>query len=276
MATEADRDSQTQDTTGELEASGEQGFSTTATTPTFSLDDVNNIVGQAVEGAMRRVLPTPQPQRRAAPAIDPEPAGPTAEEYEADPMGAIGKIVNKALYPVRQQMGALQAFGLERIGGLTREVEGVKLAHYKDFKTEIDGEMANLDATLQADPNTLRLVHDTVVNRHLPEIIAAAVKEQVAATRGDAPSPGTTTGRTAPKTPGVPTPEELGFGPDQIDDINARGGPDAFARRVSGGRFANWDAFAKARQTMSATPRIGGRTVMPFARMEARKTKVVQ
>lgn len=270
MATEADRDSQTQDN-----PEAEVTAAPASSTPTFSLEDVGNIVSQAVEKATesvyRRNAPTPVARRAEAPTLAEPPAAPTDEEYTADPVGATAKIVARALHPLQQQMGALQAFGLERFGSITREIEGAKLPYYKDYKAEIDAEVGQLAPELQANPATLKLVHDTVVVRHIGEINERVVTERAAANRGDAPAPGSSNSRTRPATPGTPTPEELGFGPDQVDDINQRGGPDAFARRVSGGRFKDWAAFAAARQAMSATPRIGGRTVMPFARMEPRK-----
>ena len=263
MPTDADRDANTQETVEAPEAPA-------TPQPTFSLADVQSMISTSVREAVTASQPRPV---REQPRVEPEPEAPTDEEYRDNPMQATAKLIHRALHPLRQEMGAFRQFGLERLSDLNESVHGAQLPYYKDYKGEIDARLATLAPEIRVQPQTLKLVHDTVVADHIGEIQARARDEGIRQARGDAPPPPKSgvNSRTRSETPGVPTPEELGFNEDQIGDINARGGPDAFAQRISGGRYSNWEAYAKSKQSMDSQPRTSKGRVMPFLRMEAKR-----
>lgn len=235
------------------------------TTPNFSLEDVSRVVGDSIRGAIRDVATEMRP-RVTRPAEEPEPEGPSPDD---DQQTAITKAVAKALHPLKKQMADFRNFGLERLAGLTETQMRTALPYYTLYETEIKGELANLDPALRTDPATIRYIHDNIAMRHEPERIEKARKEGAAQARGDAPAPSGTNSRAASRgTPvdAIPTPDDL-FDVGQVDEINRRGGPDAFAQRISNGRFANWEAYAKSKTTADKSR--GGRgNVIPFARLE--------
>jgi len=87
------------------------------------------------------------------------------------------------------------------------------------------------------------------------------------------PPPGGTNTRVQGRTGGnkTPTPAELGFDEEQLSEIEQRGGPDSFARRVSGGRYQNWEQYAAGYAKMSSVPKQTRGRVIPFARLDTKK-----
>jgi hypothetical protein len=238
------------------------------TTPNFSLEDVSRVVGDSIRGAIRDVAAEMKP-RAQRPAEEPEPEGPSPDD---DQNTAVAKAVAKALHPLKKQMADFRNFGLERLAGLTETQMRTALPYYTLYEGEIKAELTNLDPALRTDPATIRYIHDNIAMRHEPERIEKARKEGAAQARGDAPAPSGTNSRAASRnapTNEVPTPDDL-FDVGQVDEINRRGGPDSFAQRISNGRFANWEAYAKSKTTADKSR--GGRgNVIPFARLEKPK-----
>ena len=261
MPTEADRDAGTQEQPETPEATPQ---------PTFALADVQSMISTAVREAVAANRPQPVREVRQP---DPEPEAPTDEEYRDNPMQATAKLINRALHPLRQEMGAFRQFGLERLSDLNESVHGAQLPYYKDYKAEIDAKLNTLAPEIRVQPQTLQLVHDTVVAAHIGEIQSRARDEGIRQSRGDAPAPPKSgiNSRQRQGEPDVPTPEALGFNEDQIADINSRGGPDAFAARISGGRFSDWASYAKSKQSMDSSPRTSKGRVMPFLRLQPGK-----
>jgi hypothetical protein len=264
MPTDADRDATTPEVT---ETVAEQPA---PAQPTFALADVQTMISTAVREAVAANRPEPVRQVRQP---EPEPEAPTEDDFRDNLPAAVAKTVARALHPLRQEMGAFRQFGLERLSDLNENVHGAQLPHYREFKGEIDARLATLAPEIRVQPQTLQLVHDTVVASHLPELQERARQEGIRQARGDAPQPPKSgiNGRQKPDAPDTPTPEELGFNEDQIGDINARGGPDAFAQRISGGRYKDWAAYAASKQGMDAQPRTSKGRVMPFRRLEPGK-----
>jgi len=246
-----------------------------AAAPTFSLGDVQTLVRESVRSAVQETIaanrPAPQPR------VDPEPEGATDEEFRDNPRAALGKELRRALHPVQREMEQFRTFGLAKLADVTGSVELAKLPFYKDYKTEIDAKLSTLDAALRTNPETLRLVHDTVVAQHVGEIQSRARDEGRRQAAPEAPAPGTagpTRGRGAPA--GTPTPAELGYNEFQLAQIEALGGPDAFAERISEGRTKSWKDFVAKRETLQTAPKDRrGRTVMPFKRLELKRNAIV-
>lgn len=242
---------------------------TAPATPTFSLGDVRTLVAESVREAMREVT---APMRTApAPREEPEPEGASEDDYANNLPAAIQKEIRRGVHGLRKEMAQFRDFGLSRLGELTERSMESQLPYFGRYKDEIKAELANLNPAFRTDPNVIRIVHDSVAMRHEGERIEEARREAVRVARGDAPSPSGHSGRGQPPKNDIPTPEDLGFNADQIDDINSRGGQDAFASRISGGRYKNWAEYAKAQEGLRGAPGKGRGKVIQFARMEPKK-----
>lgn len=269
MPTDEDRDN--------APTTHEQPAPAAGATPTFGIGDVR----EAFKGLAKELLDEAQTRyqaaNRPAPRVAPAPEGPTEEEFNSldeNQRRLVDKAINRATYNVRQELGQFRELGLSRLAELTTAQAAANLPYYKDYKTEIDAEMAALDPTLRTDPNTVAFVHDRVAMRHEPERIKRIQDEAIRSARGDAPAPSGTTSRSrtrdAVNNNTIPTAEELGFNDDQIAEIERMGGPDAFARRISEGRIADWKAYTE-RNAAYRSGRVAHGKAIPFKKADATK-----
>lgn len=232
--------------------------------------DASNLraeIATGIKEAVREMLALAQQQQAATAVEKEEPI--EDEEWTTAPDTAIKKAVHNAILPLKREIETFRSFGLGKLSDLTRHVASSTLPYYSKYKAEIEARLNSLDAVSRADTNVIKLVHDTVVAEHIDEIRQAAREEErrTLLQSANSPTPGSNNGRTkGSNEPSVPTPEDLGFTEEQIQMIEDRGGPDAFARRVSNGRFSSWAEYAKARASMTAVPRKSGRLVIPFRR----------
>lgn len=263
MPTDDDRDSTIVDPANEPEPQPQPA-------QTFSLDDLKTFAREIVAAQQ----PAPKTEAPRQTFVEAVPEEPTEEEWRDNPKAAGAKELARQLHPLRQQM----AFGLDRIAELADTSYAKELPYRETYRAEIDAELGKLDPVLRTRKDTLRLVHDSVAMRHEQDRIESARQEGIRQGRGNAPAP--TGVRTDPNAPKVPTPEELGFDDNLIGEINGFGGPDAFARHVSQGRFKDWKDYVAARDRMQNAPKARGSRgmapVMPFARLEPKKHTLTQ
>lgn len=236
--------------------------------PTFSLGDVESIVDRAVGAALERTRPKAEPARPAPRQLPP---APTAEDYANDPAEATQRALARAMAPIEDRVQEFTSFGLQKLGDIISDKAGETLPYFKIYEKEIRAELAKVDPVFRTNPDTIKLCHDTVAMRHEGERLTTARNEAIRQQQQDAPAPGSANGRTYGLEPGVPTPEELGLSDENIEDIKQRGGPDAFAQRMSGGRFKNWADWVAARQRMNEVPKTTKGRVITFARLTDKK-----
>lgn len=193
----------------------------------------------------------PPPQR----VEEPEPEIVITDDDEGDTR--VAKLVQKALRPVQQQLRQLADVGLGTMSKISdrQVVSGLVDSDrtiYTRYKGEIDGMLSQLAPAVRAQPEAFDHVFRVVKGNHLEEIVAerveAANRQAVKGAKPGAPAArGTATGANATPNEGIPTPEDL-FGKDspQVRAIEDRGGPDAWAKRMSQGRYKNWADYTKA------------------------------
>lgn len=187
----------------------------------------------------------------------------------------IEKRIHNSQIPLRKQMRELTQYGMGKISELTEDVASRDFPYWKEYRNEINSELARLDPAARTNRQTLQLIHDTVAMRHESERLAKAGDEARRAMNQDTnpPAVGGANGRTLARTGGnteIPTPSDL-FDEDQVAEIERRGGPDRFAALISNGRFKNWSDYITSRQKMISEPKKGimGRTI-PFRRPETK------
>lgn len=167
-------------------------------------------------------------------------------------------IAQKAAYnagiPLRKQMAQMQqqfqTVGMGTLEQMARRSVLNDNPTYKKYKTEVDARLSTLDSVARANPDVLEQVVKMVRSDHVEDEVKERSERLVAAAikAGEGASPGGSSGRSYRQAPnaGVPTPEDLGFSEEQINMIMRRGGPDNFAQKMSAGRYAGWDEYAKA------------------------------
>ena len=245
-------------------------------TPTFGLADVSNLMDGFAKKLVGEVESRIRAANRPAPVAEPEPEGITEDEFESlSPVqrNLVDKAIKRAVHGVRKEVGQLRDLGLARIADLTQRSVAEKLPYYKEYQPEIEEQLGRLDPALRTDPQTIELVHDRIAMRHEPERIKQREAEWTRQSRGDAPAPSGNNGRgggVRADGTAVPTPEEMGFNEDQIGEIDRMGGPDAFARRVTDGRMADWKSYADAR-TKFKTSRTARGNVITFPKLKVGK-----
>jgi hypothetical protein len=249
-----------------------------AATPSFNIDDVKTMIKETVGGIMNEAVNRARQQQRPAQAapIEPTPDAASDEDYAENVGNAVRKDLRRMEHGLRQTFNEFAQLGMERLGSLTQQQMRTQLPYYEKYEAEINSELGQLRPELRTDPTTIRLVHDSVAMRHDHERLEDARKESSRQARGDAPAPSGNTGRGKVPEQGTPTPEDLGFNADQIDDINARGGPDAFAQKISNGRFANWKEYAEASGKRATAPRKGRGNIIPFLRSKVAGGRVIE
>ena len=146
----------------------------------------------------------------------------------------------------REAVAPLEQTGTNAIQHLTRQVATQTLPHYQQYQDEIDayiGEVARNSPGAMLNPDIYKLAHNFVVGQHVDDIVEQRVQERLrakAAPVGDAaPAQGK-----APGSPdGVPTPQELFKGNDEVvQSLEQKGGPDVWAQSIG---YADWADYVK-------------------------------
>ena len=239
----------------------------------FKLDvsDLDDKIARGVERAVSTIF-----DRQATRN---QPANPDFESQSIDENddadSVVQKRVHNALIPLRREMEQFKGFGLSKLAELTETQAAGELPYFNKYKTEIRAELSKFDPGIRANRETVKLVHDTVVNRHIEDIIGERLEEKARRDLQDAqpPKPGINS-RSAGAPDNDPNrisaPAEI-FDEDQVQMIEERGGPDKFAQSISNGRFATWSDYMKSRQGMAARPKREGRPTIPFRRLEEKR-----
>jgi hypothetical protein len=259
MPTDADRDVAVDSNEGEPTVDTNQHF-------TFDTSGLDEKIASGVSRAMGDVFQRFAPQQTA---VDPELVEQQLSEDD-DAEVRTQKRIHNSNIPLKKRMAEFESFGLGKLADLTRDTASRSMPYYNQYKTEIESELAKLAPAYRADMTTVRVVHDTVVARHIDEIAdkRADEKARQLLQSGDPPGGKGRNGQGgADEGPSTPKPSDF-FDDEQCRMIEERGGPDAFARKVSSNRFHNWEEYAASREKMANMPRKEGRIVIPLARWQ--------
>lgn len=187
------------------------------------------------------------------------PAGPDPDlpSDDDDEQTRIDKAVRRALKPVVAEFNQFRSVGLGTLSKISERQVTPNLKYYDRFKKEIDNYLAQADPATRAQPESIVLAYNAVVGQHSAELIQEAIDADRKGVVREGVNPGAPPPRSGrgglPPAKGsdVPSPADLGYTEGQIAAIEARGGPDAFARRMSGGRYKGWADYAKAHAKMN-------------------------
>jgi len=189
-----------------------------------------------------RQAPAPQ----SAPADAAEPDIVITDDDEGDVRTA--KLFERGIRPLRQQLEQLTNIGfgtLSKIGERT-VVNALSVPDreiYNRFRPEVDRYMGALSTAQRAQPESLEHVLKMVKGAHYEELRDEAIEmssRQLVKTAKPGPPPAR--GEKPPATTNSPiVPEDL-FDGAQCRAIEARGGPDAFARKLG---YKDWASYAE-------------------------------
>jgi hypothetical protein len=151
----------------------------------------------------------------------------------------------------------MQQTGYGTISKLTERTVIPGLKHYKRFEKEIQEQLNTIpDPAVRAQPEAIEYAYKLVVGGHSDELMNEAIEADRRAEVRDGVKPGSprgggrgTTGTSAPQ-PGY-SPKDLGWSEEQISMVESKGGLDGWSRRMSGGRYKNFQDYAKAHLKMS-------------------------
>jgi len=198
-------------------------------------------------GTLREMLAYRAPEVRAAPVVEAELPEPDDDD---DSITAARKIVAKEMRNINRRLDEITQTGLDTMGAISNRVVAKELEYLNDYRDEIEAYRQRMPANVRAHPDAIKMAHDFVVSQHLGEIVQKKVDAAVRqAVRDDAPTRPSPHGRGRDfKVEGVPTPSELGLTDQQCAAVEARGGWDEWASKMSMGRFKDYKSYAEARQ----------------------------
>jgi len=208
---------------------------------------LNQRLLSALEG--REAPRAPQP-----PAPEPEPDIVITDDDEGD--ARTTKLIQRAMKPLREQINQFTNLGVQTISRVSERTAMAGLSESDRliatrYKKDLDAYLSNIAPQVRMNPESLEWCLKLVKADHFDELtnerVEAAGRQVVKTAKPGAPAPRGTATVAAATEGGTPTPEDL-FGKDsaQVRAIEERGGPDAWAKRSSQGRFKNWSEYAKA------------------------------
>lgn len=274
MPTSEDMDAQIDDA---IEEGANVDTAPAESTPNVSIDmdALQRNISQGIAAGFQSMMNEARRNQAHAPSSDPRLTELQISEDDDDSTRT-RKMVHNAQIPVLKEFAEFRNYGLSKLTDLTSRSAASELPYYTKYKSEIDAQLTNVDPSLRADMQTLRLIHNNIVADHIDEIAEERAQQKAKATLQNSKMPKPSVGGRSSGTSEdnhVPTPEELGYSEDQIDEITRRGGPDAFARKISMGKVASWEDYVKLQKEMKAAPKKEGGRVIPFARFERGKKK---
>lgn len=204
---------------------------------------------------------TPRQEVKAEPQVNYD-----AEIAKAEEEGNSGRAtelrIAKANKPLLDRIANFESFGVSQLESISSEValqadSDRKL--YQRFKKEVDTVRAGMPAQFRTSPESLRTALTFVKGQHLDDLIAekqeASAREAAGRKDTTGSQPSSTESQRAKKPDRLPTVEEYFNGDEaKIAQVEALGGPDKFAQKVSGGRNKNWNDWIRKSLTILGKP----------------------
>lgn len=178
-----------------------------------------------------------------------------AEIAKAEEEGNSGRAtelrIDKATKPLRDRIANYEQFGIRQLESISSEVaisnnDDKRL--YQRYKKEVDSVRAGMPAEFRTSPESLRTALIYVKGQHFDELMAekqeALAREAAGRKDTTGSTPSATESQRAKKLDRLPTVEEYFEGDEKkVAQVEALGGPDKFAQKVSGGRNKTWEEW---------------------------------
>lgn len=188
----------------------------------------------------------PRQEQKQEPVVNYDSEIQKAEE-EGNTARATELRIAKATAPLQKRIQDFEQFGVTQLESISSEValqdaDDRKL--YQRFKKEVDTVRAGMPPQFRTSPESLRTALTFVKGQHLDTLIKerseALAREVVGRKDTTGVTPSSTESNRGKKPDRLPTPEEYFNDEAKIAQVEAMGGPDKFAQKVSGGRNKTW------------------------------------
>lgn len=155
--------------------------------------------------------------------------------------------IAKGQQPLLQRINELEQNGANAISQLaisTLTEKDRKI--YNRYRKEVDGYLSTVSPEARANPQTLNAFIKVVRGEHHEELLSeereAWNREVTERNKTTSAIPSTTESSRNRGTGGAPTPEDV-YTPEQLEQIEAKGGIDVYVRKLSNGKYKNWSEY---------------------------------